>query len=262
MALGEKSFKLAVRSGNPPYQVMFRATWADALHQVGRWEERATAFREAEAMRAEQQPRYSLGAFWYCDLLLGQAEPKNGSGLDGLAERGSRPEETERFRQACRDVLERANEALRVTKKTGCRRGGMWRELGSWWRRRGIGGGNGRCVGWRGCWDKKAVMWCKIASMQLATGTVVDGKIVVEGEPLPEGSVVTILAQEAEADRHRTEQLKQSLSHPHPDSLEMSEAGFAAWAEGLPEDASDLIAPDAGEEVRWTADQGWVGTGE
>jgi len=34
-------------------------------------------------------------------------------------------------------------------------------------------------------------------SMQLATGTVVDGKVVVEGEPLPEGAIVTILAREA-----------------------------------------------------------------
>jgi hypothetical protein len=33
-------------------------------------------------------------------------------------------------------------------------------------------------------------------TMQLATGTVVDGKIVVEGDPLPEGTVVTILARE------------------------------------------------------------------
>ena len=34
--------------------------------------------------------------------------------------------------------------------------------------------------------------------MQLATGTVVDGKVVVEGGPLPEGTVVTILAREAD----------------------------------------------------------------
>lgn len=33
--------------------------------------------------------------------------------------------------------------------------------------------------------------------MQLATGTVIGGKIVVNGEPLPEGTVVTILAREA-----------------------------------------------------------------
>ena len=34
--------------------------------------------------------------------------------------------------------------------------------------------------------------------MQLATGIVVNGKIIVEGEPLPEGMVVTILAREAQ----------------------------------------------------------------
>jgi hypothetical protein len=34
--------------------------------------------------------------------------------------------------------------------------------------------------------------------MQLVFGTVVGGKVVVEGDPLPEGTVVTILAREAE----------------------------------------------------------------
>jgi hypothetical protein len=33
--------------------------------------------------------------------------------------------------------------------------------------------------------------------MQLATGTVVDGKIVLEGATLPEGTVVTVLARES-----------------------------------------------------------------
>ena len=33
--------------------------------------------------------------------------------------------------------------------------------------------------------------------MQLATGIVVEGKVVLEGEPLSEGTVVTILAREA-----------------------------------------------------------------
>lgn len=33
--------------------------------------------------------------------------------------------------------------------------------------------------------------------MKIATGTVVDGKVVVRGEPLPEGTVVTVLAREA-----------------------------------------------------------------
>ena len=37
-----------------------------------------------------------------------------------------------------------------------------------------------------------------MASMQLVTGTVVGGKIVVEGDPLPEGAIVTVLAREAD----------------------------------------------------------------
>ena len=32
--------------------------------------------------------------------------------------------------------------------------------------------------------------------MRVATGRVVDGKVVLEGEPLAEGSVVTVVAQE------------------------------------------------------------------
>jgi hypothetical protein len=91
-----------------------RTIWADALHQAGRWKESEAAFREAEAMQAEDQPEYpqlySLRGFLYCDLLLGRAEPEAGSGLDGLAGPGPRPKEAERFRQACREVLERARQ--------------------------------------------------------------------------------------------------------------------------------------------------------
>lgn len=36
-----------------------------------------------------------------------------------------------------------------------------------------------------------------IRRMQVTTGTVVDGQIVVEGDPLPDGTVVTILARES-----------------------------------------------------------------
>ena len=34
--------------------------------------------------------------------------------------------------------------------------------------------------------------------MQLATGTVIDGKVVVEGLALPEGTVVTVLTRDEE----------------------------------------------------------------
>jgi tetratricopeptide (TPR) repeat protein len=114
VAFGEQSVELADRSGDAFQRLVNRAVWADALHQAGRWEGSAAYFREAEAMQAERQPEYprlySLPGFQYCDLLLGQAEPEAGSELDGLAGSGSRPKETERFRQACREVLERARQ--------------------------------------------------------------------------------------------------------------------------------------------------------
>jgi hypothetical protein len=37
---------------------------------------------------------------------------------------------------------------------------------------------------------------CKVDSMKLATGTVIGGKVVVHGEPLPEGLVLTVLARD------------------------------------------------------------------
>jgi len=37
-----------------------------------------------------------------------------------------------------------------------------------------------------------------INAVQVATGIVVDGKVVVEGDPLPDGTVVTIIARDAE----------------------------------------------------------------
>ena len=36
------------------------------------------------------------------------------------------------------------------------------------------------------------------SGMQLATGTVIDGKIVLEGATLPEGTVVTVLARDTD----------------------------------------------------------------
>ena len=34
--------------------------------------------------------------------------------------------------------------------------------------------------------------------MKLATGTVIEGKVVIEGDPLPEGCVVTVLAPDGD----------------------------------------------------------------
>ncbi len=114
--LGRQSVELADRSGDAFQRLLKRTTWADALHQAGRREESAAAFREAEALQTESQPEYhwlySLQGFRYCDLLLGQAEPEDGSGLDGLADH---PEAAERFRE----VVGRAGQTLEWAQKGG-----------------------------------------------------------------------------------------------------------------------------------------------
>jgi len=68
-----------------------------------------------QAERQSEFPRlYGLVGFLNCDFLLSQAEPEAGSGLRGFTRQGSRPEKKERFRQACREVLERAQKALTI----------------------------------------------------------------------------------------------------------------------------------------------------
>lgn len=61
-----------------------------------------------------------------------------------------------------------------------------------------------------------------------------------------------------ELDRIQREQLVKSLQAPHPESLELAETGFNAWASGLGEDASDLVNPGTGKAVQWSTDRGWV----
>jgi tetratricopeptide (TPR) repeat protein len=115
VAFGKQSVDLADRSGDAFWRIGTRTTLADALHQAGRWEESAEAFREAEALQAEDQPQYpqlySQQGYLYCDLLLSRGEPEDGSVADGLA---ADPEAARRFREACREVRERADEALEI----------------------------------------------------------------------------------------------------------------------------------------------------
>ncbi len=55
-----------------------RATFAHALHQAARADDALGWFRDAEAIQAMNQPDrpllYTVPGWWYCDLLLGQAE--------------------------------------------------------------------------------------------------------------------------------------------------------------------------------------------
>ena len=70
---------------------------------------------------------------------------------------------------------------------------------------------------------------CMISTMQLTTGTVVGGKIVVEGDPLPEGAVVTILAREG----NETFEVPPELEAELLESIAQAERGETISAEEL-----------------------------
>ncbi len=114
VAFGRQSVELADRSGDASMKMVMRTTLADALHQAGRLEESAEAFREAEVLQAEWQPPYprlySIQGYRYCDLLLSRGEPEAGSDPDGLA---ASPEAASRFREVCLEVRGRAEERFR-----------------------------------------------------------------------------------------------------------------------------------------------------
>ena len=65
--------------------------------------------------------------------------------------------------------------------------------------------------------------------MLVTTGTVVGGKIVVEGDPLPEGAVVTILAREA----NETFEVPPELEAELIESIAQAERGETISAEEL-----------------------------
>jgi hypothetical protein len=65
--------------------------------------------------------------------------------------------------------------------------------------------------------------------MQLVSGTVVGGKIIIEGEPLPEGTVVTILAREA----HETFEVPPELEADLSESIAEADRGETISADDL-----------------------------
>ena len=67
--------------------------------------------------------------------------------------------------------------------------------------------------------------------MQLATGTIVEGKVVLDGASLPEGTIVTILAKDSGAVVRLSPQLQAELEEA------IAEADLA---EGIA--ADDLLA--------------------
>ena len=67
-----------------------------------------------------------------------------------------------------------------------------------------------------------------------------------------------LLAAERELEARRREALERSLASPHPESLQVAEAGIAEWDSGWTGDDEGLVDESAGRSVRWDPDLGWV----
>ncbi|NOS99624.1 MAG: hypothetical protein HOP29_03255, partial [Phycisphaerales bacterium] len=109
---GDRSVEYADRSGDEFQRMGRRTTHADALHQVGRWEEARALFVEAEAMQGKRQPQYSrlysVPSFRYCDLLLSGAERAAWRRIMDL-----KPENSiSNVAKECDEVTERATQTL------------------------------------------------------------------------------------------------------------------------------------------------------
>lgn len=67
-----------------------------------------------------------------------------------------------------------------------------------------------------------------------------------------------LTAVERELRRAERSELRRSLNNPHPESVELAEAGLQDWADSLPDEkVSDLIDMDAGRAVTWKPMVGW-----
>jgi hypothetical protein len=110
----EQSVTYADRSRNEFLRTIKRTTHADALHQAGRRAEAETRFREAEQMRAQDQPDYpllySLSGFHYCDLLLAVPERAAGQMTLNLKTQNLGLEASI---ESCRAVSRRAKQTLK-----------------------------------------------------------------------------------------------------------------------------------------------------
>ena len=70
-------------------------------------------------------------------------------------------------------------------------------------------------------------------------------------------------AVQREIKRRRRAGLRRSLRSPHPESLQLAEAGLDEWAKGLPdEDCAGIVDLAAGKTVQWIPERGWVKAGK
>ena len=121
---GEQIIDYTERSGEWGGHWMFRASYADARHQVGERDEAGQLFADLETRHARERPSdprlYSFPGFRYCDLLLSRAErvawqaTLSGTGFQpaGDDSHGQDDHVTD-----CDQVTERSNEALAIVER-------------------------------------------------------------------------------------------------------------------------------------------------
>lgn len=65
-------------------------------------------------------------------------------------------------------------------------------------------------------------------------------------------------AVQHELTRRRRQGLLRSIANPHPEAMEVAEAGLAEWGAALPSDDDGLVDASAGKPVRWIEGRGWT----
>ncbi|MEM8544965.1 MAG: AAA family ATPase [Cyanobacteria bacterium P01_H01_bin.119] len=113
--VGEQAVELSDRSGDSFQRMINRTNLANALHQTARLPSSLMAFRETEALQAEQNTQYSrlysLAGFYYCDLLLERDLLEPGEMVEiGPSDRSGR----QAWLTRCDEVRDRAEKTLEI----------------------------------------------------------------------------------------------------------------------------------------------------
>ena len=58
--------------------------------------------------------------------------------------------------------------------------------------------------------------------------------------------------------RRRRQGLLRSIANPHPEAVEVAEAGLAEWGAALPSGDDGLVDASSGRPVRWIEGKGWT----
>ena len=58
--------------------------------------------------------------------------------------------------------------------------------------------------------------------------------------------------------RRRREDLLSSVRNPHPETVDLADAGLGDWTADLPDDDEALVDVTGGTAIRWVEGQGWV----